>query len=295
MSLPNGTTLARLTRAATLSLMVVCIVHLAFSWAGAKLQAPRDEARILELQELTQQDNSHSPVLAELHDQITKTRLARKDAVNVISIILVIASGLFLTAAKWLIAQQPKAAYVPPELVQVELPEHAPPEPATPKEAAALEIDVTFVDDVIAREGKNPEAAIPILQAIQTHYRYLPDEALQRVCQLTEITPAQIAGTSSFYSQFRRSPVGEHVVRVCHGTACHVSGARQITDELRRSLNIPEGQDTDADRMFTIDEVACLGCCSLAPVLMVDEHTAGKLTPARACEALDAVEKKEPA
>jgi NADH:ubiquinone oxidoreductase subunit E len=103
---------------------------------------------------------------------------------------------------------------------------------------------------------------------------------------LTEITPAEIAGTSSFYSRFRRSPVGEHLVRVCHGTACHVSGARQITDELRRYLAIPEGADTDPARQFTLDEVACLGCCSLAPMIMVDGHPAGKLTPATACEAL---------
>ena len=139
---------------------------------------------------------------------------------------------------------------------------------------------------LVSQIGRGKEAAIPLLQAIQTHYRYLPDEALRRVCELTEITPAEIAGTSSFYGQFRRSPVGEHIVRVCHGTACHVSGARQITEELRRYLAIPDGEDTDAARLFTLDEVACLGCCSLAPVLMVDGHTAGKLTPATACDAL---------
>ena len=134
-----------------------------------------------------------------------------------------------------------------------------------------------------------------MLQAIQQHYRYLPDEALRRLCEITEITPAEIAGTSSFYGQFRRSPVGKHIVRVCHGTACHVAGARQITEELRRHLRIPEGADTDANRMFTIEEVACLGCCSLAPVLMVDEQTAGRLTPSRASAACEDVEEKEPA
>jgi NADH:ubiquinone oxidoreductase subunit E len=148
------------------------------------------------------------------------------------------------------------------------------------------ELDLGFVDTLVSKIGRGKEAAIPLLQAIQTHYRYLPDEALRRLCELTEITPAEIAGTSSFYGQFRRSPVGEHMVRVCHGTACHVSGARQITEELRRFLEIPEGADTDTARMFTLDEVACLGCCSLAPVLMVDGHTAGKLTPATACDAL---------
>jgi NADH:ubiquinone oxidoreductase subunit E len=152
--------------------------------------------------------------------------------------------------------------------------------------------DLSFIDEVVARFGRGQEHAIPILQAIQGHYRYLPDEALRRVCELTEITPAQIAGTSSFYAQFRRSPVGRHVVRVCHGTACHVAGAEQITDELRRHLDIPPDGDTDRERLFTLDKVACLGCCSLAPVMMIGEETAGRLTPATARQALDAVEKE---
>jgi len=152
--------------------------------------------------------------------------------------------------------------------------------------------DRDFVDSLIDRFGRDRESAIPILQAIQAHYRYLPDEALRYVCEKTEITPAQIAGTSSFYSQFRRSPVGLHVVRVCHGTACHVAGAEQITQELRRHLEIPPGTDTDAQRLFTLDAVACVGCCSLAPVMMIEEETAGRLTPATARQALDAVAKK---
>jgi NADH:ubiquinone oxidoreductase subunit E len=156
-------------------------------------------------------------------------------------------------------------------------------------------LDLSFVDGAIAVQGRGRESAIPLLQAIQNHYRYLPDEALRRLCELTDITPAEIAGTSSFYGQFRRSPVGKHVVRVCHGTACHVSGARQITEELRRYLEIPEGADTDPSRTFTVDEVACLGCCSLAPVLMVDGHTAGRLTPAAARNALEPFERGETA
>ena len=106
-------------------------------------------------------------------------------------------------------------------------------------------------------------------------------------------TPAQIAGTSSFYAQFRRSPVGRHVVRVCHGTACHVAGAEQITQELRRHLDIAPDADTDPRRLFTVDAVACLGCCSLAPVMMIEEDTVGRLTPASARQALDAVEPPE--
>jgi NADH:ubiquinone oxidoreductase subunit E len=149
-------------------------------------------------------------------------------------------------------------------------------------------LDLSFVDEVVAREGRGSEAAIPILQAIQSHYGYLPDEALKRVCQLTEIRPAQIAGVSSFYAQFRRTPAGKHIIKVCHGTACHVSGARQITEEVRRYLAIAPEADTDPQRVFTVDKVACLGCCSLAPVLMIDEHTVGRLTPVQACEAIEA-------
>jgi NADH:ubiquinone oxidoreductase subunit E len=156
-------------------------------------------------------------------------------------------------------------------------------------------MDLNFIDQLVATQGRSKENAIALLQAVQKHYRYLPDQAIQRLSELTGITPAQFAGTSSFYGQFRRTPAGKHTVRVCHGTACHVAGARQVTDELRRYLGIPDGADTDAARMFTVDEVACLGCCSLAPVLMVDGRTAGRLTPATASGALAHVEETETA
>jgi NADH:ubiquinone oxidoreductase subunit E len=156
-------------------------------------------------------------------------------------------------------------------------------------------LDLNFIDELAAHHGRSKENAIALLQAVQKHYRYLPDEAIRRLCELTEITPAQFAGTSSFYGQFRSTPAGKHTVRVCHGTACHVAGARHVTDELRRYLAIPDGADTDLARMFTLDEVACLGCCSLAPVLMVDGHTAGRLTPATASVALAHIEETETA
>ncbi|MCP3980673.1 MAG: NADH-quinone oxidoreductase subunit NuoE [bacterium] len=156
-----------------------------------------------------------------------------------------------------------------------------------PSAPLATEPDAEFVDCLVRRLGPSRETAIPLLQAIQNHFGYLPDEALQRVCETTEITPAQIAGTSSFYAQFRRSPVGRHVVRVCHGTACHVAGATRVDDELRRHFGIRPGEDTDPDRRVTLDAVACVGCCSLAPVMMVGDETAGRLTPAAARNILD--------
>jgi len=215
--------------------------------------------------------------------RVTAERLARKSRDNAVGWVLIAAAAAFLTFAKGLV-QQPKPR--PPAARQSGADALGVPSGPMRSPGRAPELDLTFVDQIVLQFGRGKESAIPLLQAIQTHYRYLPDDALRRLCEQTDITPAEIAGTSSFYGQFRRSPVGEHIVRVCHGTACHVSGARQITEELRRFLAIPDGEDTDAARMFTLDEVACLGCCSLAPVLMVDGHTAGKLTPATACNAL---------
>ena len=107
------------------------------------------------------------------------------------------------------------------------------------------------------------------------------------MCELTEITPAAIAGVSTFYTQFRHQPVGEHMISVCHGTACHVKGAGLVQEALRRHLNIAAGDDTDADGLFTIEKVACLGCCTLAPVVQIDGVTYGHLTPGMVGDVLD--------
>ena len=143
----------------------------------------------------------------------------------------------------------------------------------------ADEIDLSYVDEAVAAIGRGPECVIPLLQAIQGHYRYLPEAALRRACAITEITPATIAGVSTFYSQFRHRPMGEHLIRVCVGTACHVKGAGLVHDEFLRRLGVPDGDDTDPDGLFTIEKVACLGCCTLAPVIQIDDVTYGHLSP----------------
>ncbi len=140
-------------------------------------------------------------------------------------------------------------------------------------------LDLAPVAEIVAVCGHSPAALIPILQAIQRQYRYLPEAALRRVCELTEITPAAIAGVSTFYTQFRHRPVGRHLIRICHGTACHVKGAELVHDALRRHLGLREEADTDADGIFTLERVACLGCCTLAPVLQIDGVTYGHQTP----------------
>lgn len=138
-----------------------------------------------------------------------------------------------------------------------------------------MPVDLTFAEQAVARIGRKPEAAIPILQALQEHYGYLPEEALRRVCEQSDITPAAIAGVASFYDMFRFRPTGKHIVRVCRGTACHVAGVGRVEDALRRHLSIPEGADSDPDGQFTIEQVACLGVCTLAPVLQFGANTFG--------------------
>ena len=141
------------------------------------------------------------------------------------------------------------------------------------------DIDLTFVEQTVQTVGSGPEAVIPILQRIQDHYRYLPPVALRRVCDLTEITPASIAGVSTFYTQFRHAPVGKHIIHVCVGTACHVKGAGLVQDAFGKELRLTDGQDTDSDGLFTVQPVACLGCCTLAPVVQIDGVTYGHVTP----------------
>ncbi len=147
-------------------------------------------------------------------------------------------------------------------------------------------IDLACIDHIVEQTGQRPEHVIPILHAIQRRFRYIPEEAQRRVCEITDITPAAITGVASFYSQFRLRPCGEHLISVCHGTACHVKGAQNVTDALCRSLGISGDGDTDPDGTFTVQKVACLGCCTLAPAMQIDGITYGHLTPDTVDDAL---------
>jgi NADH:ubiquinone oxidoreductase subunit E len=294
----NPALLRRIAWAAAV-LIFAGIAVLVTDWIVAANRAPKDDEIIEALQTQVKKDAAVASILEAEQKRITDARLARHTRDRAVGWGLLACSTLFLISVKRLIALKGRNVLDKSKIT----PEAAPGRKSRPKNrrstvsaiCAAAAPDLSFVDQAVAQLGSSKEAAIPLLQAIQRHYHYLPDEALHRLCQITQITKAEIVGTSSFYGQFRRSPVGKHIVRVCHGTACHVAGARQISDELRRYLEIPEGSDTDANRMFTLEEVACLGCCSLAPVLMVDEHTAGRLTPSTASTALEEVEHKESA
>jgi len=137
--------------------------------------------------------------------------------------------------------------------------------------------DLSVVDRMVERYGVKPDAAIPILLGLQETYGYLPISALRYVTEKTETTPDQVYGVATFYGQFRMTPVGDHMIRACHGTACHVRGAVGVTQSIQETIGLSKG-DTTEDGKYTLEKVACLGCCSLAPVMMIDDKVYGSLS-----------------
>jgi NADH-quinone oxidoreductase subunit E len=126
---------------------------------------------------------------------------------------------------------------------------------------------------------RNQEGAlIPLLQSAQDSYGYIPEKAIHYISEVVNIPAADIYGVITFYSQFRLKPLGKNVIRICEGTACHVNNAKTILKALQDELGIGVGETTE-DGLFTLQSVACLGCCSLAPVIMVNEDTHGNLSP----------------
>ena len=145
-------------------------------------------------------------------------------------------------------------------------------------------VDVSEVDAMVARLGRRPEDLIPLLQAMQARWNWLPPAALERLCGITDIKPAAVTGVSTFYHLFRHEPVGRHIIKTCIGTACHVSGAETLDEALRTHLKLAPGQHTDAEGLFTVERVACLGCCMLAPVVQIDNTIYGHV---RTCDIPD--------
>jgi NADH:ubiquinone oxidoreductase subunit E len=149
----------------------------------------------------------------------------------------------------------------------------------------AEEVDLSRMEPVWPRYERQEGALIPVLQEAQGIYGYLPEEVLQAVCRRLKIPLSRIYGVVTFYSQFYLTPRGRHLIKSCQGTACHVRGAKGVLESLCRELKVEPG-GTTADRQFSLETVACVGTCFLAPVIMIDEDYYGKLTPKRAVDAL---------
>ena len=137
-----------------------------------------------------------------------------------------------------------------------------------------------------------PGELIPLLQSAQDHFGYIPRRAIKYISEVTGSPESTIYGVITFYSQFRLTPLGKHTIRICVGTACHVSNAKLIVDAVQDELGI-EVNETTEDSLFTLFTVACLGCCSLAPVMMIDEETYGNLTPAKARKILRQIRRED--
>ena len=137
-------------------------------------------------------------------------------------------------------------------------------------------------------QGSGPKDSdlIPILQQIQETYGYLQKDVMVETSKRTGIPASRIYGVATFYEQFHFEPHGKHTVRCCRGTACHVKGGPEIVEAIKRNLNIEPGQ-TSEDMLFTFETVACLGCCFLAPVMMIDDKYYGHLTASKAAKILD--------
>jgi NADH-quinone oxidoreductase subunit E len=145
----------------------------------------------------------------------------------------------------------------------------------TNSELAAPE-DLYKLNPLIKKYKGKKGALIPLLQGAQHLYGYIPRKAFEKIAAETGLELADMYGVATFYSQFRLAPVGKYIVKVCHGTACHVQNAKSITGALEDTLRIKDGETTE-DRLFTLESVACLGCCSLAPVMMISDNTYGNL------------------
>lgn len=133
---------------------------------------------------------------------------------------------------------------------------------------------------------------IPLLQSAQEHFGYIPRRAIKYISGVTNTPESTIYGVITFYSQFRLQPMGKHQVRLCCGTACHVARAPLLLDTLRDELGVEENGTTQ-DGLFTLSTVACLGCCSLAPVMMINDETYGRLTPAEVRKSIRKIRREE--
>ena len=141
-------------------------------------------------------------------------------------------------------------------------------------------------DEIIAMHGNKPSALIPIIQDIQSEYRYLPPELLNYVAKQIGITEAKAFSVATFYENFSFEPKGKYVIKVCDGTACHVRKSIPILERLYSELGLSKNKATTDDMLFTLETVSCLGACGLAPVLTVNDKVYPAMTPDKASELI---------
>ena len=150
-------------------------------------------------------------------------------------------------------------------------------------------------DILTGYRGSGQEALIPLLQRVQEELGHVSEEAIFGISETLGIPAAEVFGTLTFYAQFRLTPRGRHSVKICRGTACHVRGAQSIISSVEDELKLDNSTDTTDDGLFTVEKIACFGACSLAPVMVVDDNTMGRMTPAKARRVLRRVKESHDA
>lgn len=154
------------------------------------------------------------------------------------------------------------------------------------------QLDFTELDEILAKYDGIEGSLISILQDAQEAYGYIPAPMIKYISAKTGYKEAKIYGVATFYAQFRMEPIGKYLIMLCKGTACHVNGADGIETALNEELGIQDGETTE-DGLFTLENVACLGCCSLSPVMMVNDETYGSLTPDKAKKIIRQIKAEE--
>lgn len=153
-------------------------------------------------------------------------------------------------------------------------------------------VDLSLIDHLIEKYKNMKGNLIPLLQGTQNTYGYIPKSAFNKLADETGLSLSDMYGVATFYAQFRLKPVGKHIIKVCHGTACHVQNANEVSDSIKEALAIKDGETTP-DGLFTLESVACLGCCSLAPVMAIGDDTFGKLTGSEAVKIVKNIRIRE--
>lgn len=154
------------------------------------------------------------------------------------------------------------------------------------------EVDLKLLDPLVKKYKGKKGNLIPLLQGTQNMFGYIPAEAMNIISRETGLKVSDMYGVVTFYAQFRLNPVGKHIIKICHGTACHVQNAKAVTEDIQNFLEVKDG-GTTPDNIFTLETVACLGCCSLAPVMMIGDETHGKLSGKKAVEVIKEIKRKE--
>lgn len=145
---------------------------------------------------------------------------------------------------------------------------------------------------ILTKYPAHRSSIIPLLQEFQDQYGYISPQAVEAIARYVDVSESEVYGVASFYTQFKFSPPGKYVIQICQGTACHVRGSTIIADTLREELGIKPGQTTP-DGLFTLERVACVGCCALSPVMVINGKVYANMTPAKVAEVIKEYREKE--